>query len=148
MNVLIGVDGSPHAEATLEFVRKMRWPADTKMTVVSAAYLAIGAYTEPFTPAGVDTAVWIAEITRVHEDLVGRAVRKLAEAGLQVEGRVVQGDPREALLDEAKREGADLIVLGSHGRTGLRKLVMGSVATHVVTHAPCSVLVVKHPAAK
>jgi nucleotide-binding universal stress UspA family protein len=39
--------------------------------------------------------------------------------------------------------GADLVVVGSHGRTGLAKLVLGSVASHVVTHAPCSVLVVK-----
>ncbi len=48
-----------------------------------------------------------------------------------------------ALLDEAARRRVDLIVVGSHGRTGLTKLMMGSVASHIVTHAPCSVLVVK-----
>ena len=39
--------------------------------------------------------------------------------------------------------GADLVVVGSHGRTGLGKLLMGSVASHVVSHAPCTVMVVK-----
>ena len=57
------------------------------------------------------------------------------------------GDPREALIEMARREGADLIVVGSHGRSGLTKLLMGSVASHVVTHAPCDVLVVR-PRAK
>ena len=48
------------------------------------------------------------------------------------------------ILEIAHAEHADLIVVGSHGRTGLPKLIMGSVASHIVTHAPCSVLVVKH----
>jgi nucleotide-binding universal stress UspA family protein len=56
---------------------------------------------------------------------------------------VLQGDPREMLIEEARSERADLVVVGSHGRTGLDRLLMGSVASHVVTHAPCSVLVVK-----
>jgi len=58
---------------------------------------------------------------------------------------MVPGDPRSALVDEARQEHADLIVVGSHGRSGLSKLLLGSVASHVVAHAPCSVLVVKAP---
>jgi universal stress protein A len=49
-------------------------------------------------------------------------------------------------VDEARREKADLIVVGSHGRSGMAKLLLGSVAAHVVSHAPCSVLVVRPPA--
>lgn len=146
MKVLIGVDGSAHADATLEFVKKMKWAADDSFTVVSAAYLVFGTYTEPFTPSGVDTGAWLEELTKAGEELVTKGARRLTEVGLKAKGRVVRGDPREALLDEARREGADLIVVGSHGRTGLTKIVMGSVASHVVTHAPCSVLVVKAPA--
>ena len=55
----------------------------------------------------------------------------------------MRGDPRDVLVDTARNLHADLLVVGSHGRTGLAKLVLGSVAAHVVTHAPCSVLVVK-----
>jgi len=55
----------------------------------------------------------------------------------------VRGDPREALVLAAESDQADLVVVGSHGRSGLTKLLLGSVASHVVTHAPCNVLVVK-----
>ena len=58
---------------------------------------------------------------------------------------MVAGDPRAVLTEEARRIGADLLVLGSHGRSGLAKLVLGSVAAHVAAHAPCSVLIVKRP---
>jgi nucleotide-binding universal stress UspA family protein len=59
---------------------------------------------------------------------------------------MVPSDPRDALVDTAKDLGADLVVVGSHGRSGLKKLLLGSVATHVVTHAHCNVLVVKRQA--
>lgn len=146
MKVLIGVDGSAQADAAVEFVRNMKWPADASFSVVSAAYLVVGTYTEPFTPSGIDTGVWLAEMTKLGEEVVAKGARLLTEAGLKAQGRVVRGDPREALLEEARREGVNLIVVGSHGRTGLSKLMMGSVASHVVTHAGCSVLVVKTPA--
>jgi nucleotide-binding universal stress UspA family protein len=53
------------------------------------------------------------------------------------------GDARSCIVDEAKEWGADLIVVGSHGYTGLKRLLLGSVAQSVVTHAPCSVEVVR-----
>jgi nucleotide-binding universal stress UspA family protein len=56
------------------------------------------------------------------------------------------GDPRSVLIEAARREKSDLLVIGSHGRSGMAKLLLGSVASHVVGHAPCSVLVVKRPA--
>ena len=64
-------------------------------------------------------------------------------SGFKTNSRVVTGDARFALIDAAKSEHADLLVVGSRGRTGLSKLLLGSVASHAVTHAPCSVLVVK-----
>jgi nucleotide-binding universal stress UspA family protein len=75
--------------------------------------------------------------------LVARAVKTLRDVGLPAEARIVNGDAREELIELARRERSDLIVVGSHGRTGLTKLVLGSVSSHVVTHAPCTVVVVK-----
>ena len=72
----------------------------------------------------------------------------LTARGVAAKGVVEDGDPRLALTDVARREHADLVVVGSHGRTGIPKLVLGSVASHVTTHAPCSVLVVREPARK
>ena len=146
MKVLVGVDDSPHAQATLEFVRSMSWPPNTEMIVVSAVQPPLGAYSDIYAQVAMDMSVWLEALTKLHKDLASRGARRLAAAGLNVRDRVLQGDPREALIEEATKERADLIVVGSHGRTGIEKLLMGSVASHVVTHAPCSVLVVRQGA--
>jgi nucleotide-binding universal stress UspA family protein len=77
------------------------------------------------------------------EELTSRVERELQQAGLETEARVVRGDPRAVLVDEAIAMDADLLVVGSHGRSGLDRLLMGSVASHVVAHAPCTVTVVR-----
>jgi nucleotide-binding universal stress UspA family protein len=71
--------------------------------------------------------------TREAEAVLGRPVR----------AEVVPGDPATELLRLARERAFDLVVLGSHGRKGLSRLVLGSVAERVVRHAPCTVLVVR-----
>lgn len=66
-----------------------------------------------------------------------------ARAGIAVEHRLEYGDPAAVILKVAQEIGADLIVMGTHGRTGLRRLLMGSVAERVVRKAPCPVLMVR-----
>ena len=115
------------------------------MIVVSVAVPQVAAYS--MMDAGA--AGYLKEIqdalVRQHEELAARAERELREAGFAAHALVTQGDPRDVLVRAAEAERADLVVVGSHGRSGLAKLLMGSVANHVVTHAPCSVLVVKMP---
>lgn len=145
MKVIIGVDDSPHSKAALETVSRMRWPNGTQFTVLSAAPLAVVAYA--MADAGVGAYVQDVQDLRVreHEELAARAEATLRSAGLSTKAQVELGDPREALVRVATAEGADLIIVGSHGRKGIPKMLMGSVASHVVTHAPCSVMVVKVP---
>ena len=64
-----------------------------------------------------------------------------ADPAIEVDRRVVEGDAGEVLVAEAAK--ADLIVVGSHGRTGLKAALLGSVSRHVVDHATCPVVVVK-----
>ena len=64
---------------------------------------------------------------------------------VKMEYKLVEGDPAASIVKVAEDTPCDLIVLGTHGRTGLRRLLMGSVAEHVLRKAPCSVLVVKAP---
>ena len=93
--------------------------------------------------------------TEVHEtvtvDLREQAQTALQQflpsplGGLKVERRVEVGHPFEQILETAKREQVDLIVMGTHGRTGLAHIVLGSVAERVVRMASCPVLTVKAP---
>jgi nucleotide-binding universal stress UspA family protein len=69
---------------------------------------------------------------------------RLARAGRATTWNVREGDPARAIVDEAEARHADLIVMGTRGLTGFDRLVLGSVARNVLTHAHCSVLVV-HP---
>jgi nucleotide-binding universal stress UspA family protein len=64
---------------------------------------------------------------------------------IAVEHRVVPGDPATEILQAAEETHSDVVVLGTHGRTGVARFLMGSVAEQVVRRAPCPVLVVKAP---
>jgi nucleotide-binding universal stress UspA family protein len=143
MKILIGVDDSPHSAAALEFVKKMTWPTGTEVCVISAVRPAVALYTEVYVPASEQVERIMDDQRKYHEELVSRMELQLRDRGFKTSARVLIGDPREALIEVARREHADLLVVGSHGRSGLTKLLMGSVATHVVTHAPCNVLVVR-----
>ena len=144
MRILLGIDDSPHSKAALEHVCHGSWPPDTRVTVLSAVRVPVYVYAPADFPA-IPAPEQVAALTKEHEALVCRAQKRLREAGLAGEARVVHGDAREALVETARNESTDLVVVGSHGRTGLSKLLLGSVASHVVTHSPCSVLVVKLP---
>ncbi len=69
------------------------------------------------------------------------------QPGVQVEHRLEEGDAASEILRVAREGKCDLVVLGTHGRTGLRRLLMGSVAEQVVRQAPCPVVTVKAPSA-
>ena len=143
MRILIAVDQSPHSERAVRFVTRMRWPAGSRVIVASVL-------TPPLTPAvtggGGGPPVMFdvsAEQSTEVQTLVARAEFELRAAGIATEIRLSTGDPRDALLRLVDEERVDLVVMGSHGRTGFAKLLLGSVSSHVVTHARCSVLVVK-----
>jgi nucleotide-binding universal stress UspA family protein len=76
---------------------------------------------------------------RVAQDLVERGRR----LGVPVSFLIWEGDPGESIVEAAVAERADLIVVGSHGRSGVGRFLIGSVSDHVVRHAPCPVLVVR-----
>ncbi len=146
MRILIALDASPHSERALAFVRRMRWPAGSSVVVASVMQpVGIGAATTNGLDIPIVAAELLDEQRRRLEELVASAERALRESGFPTEGRVLIGDPREVLFDAARMERTDLLVVGSHGRTGIARLMLGSVSSHLVTHAPCSVLVVKGP---
>ena len=76
-------------------------------------------------------------------EAIKRVEAFMSKEGITVEGQVLSGRPAEAILEVAKAKGVDLIVVGSHGRTGLDKMLMGSVSERVIGYADCAILVVK-----
>jgi len=144
MKVLVAVDDSPFSRAALDTVKRYAWPTNTEFLVVSACPpIWIG-------PGEAIAADAIVELNRqqerYHKETAEKGAAELTAAKLKAVAKMLLGDPRHALVDEARAAKADLMVVGSHGRSGVAKLLLGSVASHVVSHAPCSVLVVRPPA--
>ncbi len=81
-----------------------------------------------------------------HIELLHRELHRLVplQPGLDIHHLLKEGDDPAAVIDQVGREsGCDLIVLGTHGRTGLKHLLMGSIAERVIRNSPCPVLVAK-----
>ena len=103
--------------------------------------------------AGVwSSEIYTAEIAALQINLIRdaeknlkRAIASLDHPGVKIVGDVRAGRPATTIVEAARDQGADLIVIASHGRTGITRLMMGSVAEHVVRNAPCAVLVVRPP---
>jgi nucleotide-binding universal stress UspA family protein len=74
-----------------------------------------------------------------------RTIARLRDRGVKARGLMRVGAPFLEIINAAQSEGAELIVMGTHGRTGLAHVLMGSVAERVVNKAPCPVLTVRHP---
>lgn len=83
-----------------------------------------------------------------YKDAVQKDLNEVEVApGLKVVRHLVEGDPAKEIVGLAMKLKADLIAIGTHGRTGLYRLLMGSVAEHVLRHAPCPVLAWRKPEA-
>ena len=68
-----------------------------------------------------------------------------SEFGIQVESLVCEGEPPDVIVDIARKKKSDLISMGTHGRKGIKRLIMGSVTSKVIVNSPCDVMVVKKP---
>ena len=141
MKILLAVDGSPHSQVAVDEVASRPWPSKSTIRVLSV----IQPYTPPATEvvAGATLEDIRLQQTSNAERLTGRVVDAVKTTGMSTETAVREGDPRSAIVDEANEWGADLIVVGSHGRTGVMRWLLGSVAHAIVGHAPCSVEVVR-----
>jgi nucleotide-binding universal stress UspA family protein len=144
--IVLAWDGSTGAARAADLVRT--WPifARCHVRVVSVADVAIPWWTgfpvedsPELRPIYEDAADASRE---EHSRLAQEMAADLQAAGLRAEADVRDGDPAAGLLAAADNK-ADLIVMGTHGRTGLERVLLGSVARNILQHAPCSVLVVR-----
>jgi nucleotide-binding universal stress UspA family protein len=142
MKILLAIDGSAPSQDAIEEVARRPWPSPSTLRILSVI--------QPYTPPATEIVLASATLEEVRqrqaqdaEQLTRQAREGVSASGLSVETAVREGDPRTAIIDAADEWQADLIVVGSHGRTGLTRLVMGSVAQAVVAHAHCSKEVVR-----
>lgn len=140
MKILLAVDGSPNSHIAASEVASRPWPDGSVIRVFSA----VQPYTPPMTEV-VLANVTLEDVTRQLLADANKLTHDIAKTltAVPTETSVREGDPRSAIADEATDWQADLIVVGSHGRTGMKRWLLGSVASAVVAHAPCSVEVVR-----
>ena len=143
MKILLAIDGSDFSQAALQSVIARPWPADSEVKVlhvVEPPSLLLGREMGGYDPEF--EAVWKA-LREQAKDLVMKAAEKLRGAKLNVSTDLVEGDPKSQIIDIASEWHADMIVLGSRGRSGLNRFLMGSVSQDVVRHAHCSVEIIR-----
>ena len=140
--IAVGVDGSAGSQRALEFAAREAELRGARLRIVSVWDIASAVYAGGFTPPLDEPMVegFSEHAERVVREAIATVNR--LHPSLQVEGATPQGQPAEALLDEAKE--ATLIVVGNRGRGGFASLLLGSVSQQVVHHAPCAVVVVPH----
>ncbi len=138
--ILVPVDFSEHADAVIEWGAHLAEEHGSEVVLLHAYHLPVefqqleGAYLPP--------DFWTS-VKREAEQSLSRFVEQLRARGLDVDARVREGYPATVIVEEAKGLPADLVVIGTHGLSGLTHLLLGSIAERVVQKAHCPVLTVK-----
>jgi nucleotide-binding universal stress UspA family protein len=149
MRILLAVDGSEFGDAAVEEIANRPWPPGSEVHAISVIHL-------PFTPTPETWALpdsYYSQLEKagrgLAESAIDRAISRLRdsnaerEAPLTLTGETILGHPAETIIETAKKWGPDLIALGSHGRHGFTRFLLGSVSYAVASQAPCSVEIVR-----
>jgi nucleotide-binding universal stress UspA family protein len=143
-NVLHASDFSRESSRAFAMAVKMAKSNRARLTIASVIVPIV-----PLVPEQtLEIATWRdieAQTRKWAEQQLKRLTDKARAAGVTVSTRLHTGDPAREIVRAAKAAKADMIVIGTHGRTGFSKLMLGSVAQRVVATAPCPVLTVRSP---
>jgi len=133
MKILVAVDSSSSYEVVLNEVASRPWPAGTSIEALTVVEL---------------SSIW--NVPRMENDpretaetLANLAAKRLTDSKVQAYSLVKSGDPKVVIVEEAARIGADLVILGARGHSGVTRFLIGSVAHKVVAAAKCSVEIVR-----
>ena len=142
--ILVPLDFSENAAPVVEWAAHLGKEHDSRIVLFHAYHLPVefqqleGAYLPP--------DFW-ANVKAEAEQSLNRHAEDLRRRGLRVEAVVREGYAATAIVDEAEAQNADLVVIGTHGLSGIKHMLLGSIAERVVQKAPCPVLTVKAPEA-
>jgi nucleotide-binding universal stress UspA family protein len=137
MRVLLALDASPGSDVALGEFLSRPWPTGTSASVLSVVDLF------EFIPRTDDTEQFMQNEDKLAEKLVASASERIERRGIKASSQVLRGYPSTSIVDAAGDWKADLVMVGSHGRSGLARIILGSTARTVVRTAPCSVEIVR-----
>lgn len=144
MKALVTTDGSDFSLKALARLGSLLSPERTTVTVVSV-FRSPRALTYGMDPYNVSYERMANQIRDKAESDCAAAQKILEDQGFKVATLAVMGEPAATIIDLAEQEKPDLIVMGSHGKSGLQRFLLGSVSEQVLRYAPTSVLVIKLP---
>src|SRR6185437_3179076 len=133
--VLLATDGSEASIAASQAIAEVSWPEDTEVRVVSVVNPMIYSFEE--------LGITGDQSTDYAHRAIGKAVQMLSDAPVRISAEVIAGSAARQIIARAKHWGADLIVLGTHERRGLSRLLFGSTSAAVAKRAHCSVRVIR-----
>lgn len=147
MKVLLAIDESPYSAAALEAVLNRSWNPEASFRVIHVVtpfHPEYAGWHTNYVPLAIEAQK---EQIEAAKRLVDESADKLEEkfGKDRVQAEVLEGYVKDKILEVAKEWPADLIVVGSHGRQGFTRFLLGSVSEAVVSHAHCSVEVVRLP---
>ena len=139
-HILVPIDFSQDSEDAVGCAIGLAQQFQARLTLLHAIYVPEA--------AEVNLAAYLEKIESESARLMAARRKRVEDAGVAAGSLVVRGVPSHRITETAQEQQADLIVMGTHGRTGLRHMLIGSVAERVVRHAPCPVMVVPREAGK
>lgn len=139
---LVPLDFSEHAENALQYAIELAQKVPGRLTLLHVIH------TMPLGVTEIGASLPYSYLQEMEADIaqaMDTYLQRVQAAKLQGEVKTVHGVPFQEIVECAKAEQVDLIIMGTHGRTGLQHALLGSVAEKVVRLAPCSVLVTRLP---
>ncbi len=145
---LVPTDFSPYADQALTYAIELAHALDARLTLLHVFDLLHVCHLTPLTVEETPFSYFDAYLQEIESDAQQQMQASLAHvhrAGLRGDSVIVQGVVFDTIVEIARAKKADLIIMGTHGRTGVQHVLLGSVAERVVRLAPCPVLVVRRP---
>lgn len=145
MKIIVATDGSAGAEAAIEQAASFSYPPNSEVRIITVVSREVPFIGEP---SGLSREYFFNvenEADKRGRAIIEKAAAKLRELNpaLEISSAVLVGSPKSAIVEEARRWQADLIVVGSHGLNFWERAFIGSISSAVASHAPCSVEIVR-----
>lgn len=138
--ILVPLDGSALAERAIRHAGEIARGADAEILLLQAVYVPMPVVPES---ALLTEGKLLEEVAKSASEYLGRIGAEMRAGGHKVRTIIDERPPAEAILHIADQEHADLIVMSTHGRSGLSRLMLGSIAENVLRHTYCTILFVK-----